>query len=192
VTFKYLANSLDELDNRLYDELSLAKVFVLTPERHKYFGTDGPMFGLDVFNKFSSAAFEIDEAGKCNALARPTASIFHLMRTMEIAIRAVARSLGVPDPVKDAERNWGRILDKIKKEIDRRNSEKPAQWSSNDRNFFAEVYVSLDAVRIAWRNPTMHVENKYTDDEAEQILGAVRGFMKKLASRMDEDGIPTA
>jgi hypothetical protein len=38
----------------------------------------------------------------------------------------------------------------------------------------------------------MHVENKYTDDEAEDIFRAVRGFMKKLASRMDENGEPKA
>ena len=38
----------------------------------------------------------------------------------------------------------------------------------------------------------MHVESKYTDDEAEHILMAVRGFMKKLASRCDEEGNPKA
>lgn len=38
----------------------------------------------------------------------------------------------------------------------------------------------------------MHVENKYTADEAEHILMAVHGFMKKLASRMDEQGLPLA
>jgi hypothetical protein len=38
----------------------------------------------------------------------------------------------------------------------------------------------------------MHVENKYTTDEAEHIFVAVRGFMKKIASRMDENGQPVA
>jgi hypothetical protein len=38
----------------------------------------------------------------------------------------------------------------------------------------------------------MHVESKYTDEEAEHILVAVKGFMKKLASRMDEEGNPKA
>jgi hypothetical protein len=36
--------------------------------------------------------------------------------------------------------------------------------------FFEIAYASLDAVRVAWRNPTTHVENKYTDDEAEPSL----------------------
>lgn len=61
-----------------------------------------------------------------------------------------------------------------------------------DREFFEGIYASLDAVRTAWRNPTMHIENKYTDDEAEHIFVAIKGFMKKLASRMDEGGLPVA
>jgi len=38
----------------------------------------------------------------------------------------------------------------------------------------------------------MHVENKYLPEEAEHIFIAVRGFVKKLASRMDEQGQPLA
>jgi hypothetical protein len=34
--------------------------------------------------------------------------------------------------------------------------------------------------------------SRYATDEAEHIFGAVRGFMKKLASRMDEEGEPKA
>jgi DNA topoisomerase IA len=48
----------------------------------------------------------------------------------------------------------------------------------------------MDAVKDAWRNATMHVENKYTEEEARRIYDAVRGFMMKLASRMDEQGMP--
>jgi len=36
----------------------------------------------------------------------------------------------------------------------------------------------------------MHAEKKYTDDEAEHIFVAVKGFMMKLACRCDEDGLP--
>ena len=36
----------------------------------------------------------------------------------------------------------------------------------------------------------MHVENDYTEEEARLILGNVRGLMEKIASRMDEKGLP--
>jgi hypothetical protein len=38
----------------------------------------------------------------------------------------------------------------------------------------------------------MHVENKYTEDEAEHIFLAVRGLMRKITARLDEDGKPVA
>jgi hypothetical protein len=47
-------------------------------------------------------------------------------------------------------------------------------------------------VKNPWRNETMHVSGKYTDDEAKHIFVAVEGFMKKLSDRMDEGGEPKA
>jgi hypothetical protein len=38
----------------------------------------------------------------------------------------------------------------------------------------------------------MRLETKYTPDEAEHIFSAVKGFCKKLASRIDEEGLPLA
>ncbi len=182
----------DEIDNRLSDELSLTKLFVLNIKEQEYFSPHQPLFGSDVAVKFQTElAFEVDEAAKCLALARPTASVFHLMRSMEIGIRAVARCLGIADPVRPAERNWGAILKALKDGIDAKWPI-PATRMAGDGALFEEFYASLEAVRNPWRNATMHVEKKYTDDEAEHIFVAVKGFMKKLASRCDENGDPKA
>jgi hypothetical protein len=98
-----------------------------------------------------------------------------------------------PDADKDSDRNWGNMLRKIKDEMERRNKSNPQKWQSTaDRDFFEEIHASLDAVRNVWRNATMHVEKKYKPDEADHIFGSVRGFMRKLASRVDEDGKPNA
>src|SRR5215471_16908087 len=141
----------------------------------EYFAPTQTLFGRDFESKFPSAAFEVDEAAKCFALSRPTATVFHLMRGMEVGIHAVRASLGIPAPVKDWERNWGKILESIEKEMISRSSASPPRWNAGDRDFFESAYASLDAVRVAWRNTTMHVENKYTEDEAEHVFGAVRG-----------------
>jgi hypothetical protein len=190
---KLLVPMMDQLQERMEDECSLRKFMALSTQDAAYVFPDGPLFGAEVEQKYPSAAFEIDEAGKCFGLSRPTAAVFHLMRTMEVAINATGACLNIPPPVKDAERNWGRILEKIKAELDRRNAPNQKLWATPaDRTFFAEAYASLDAVRVAWRNTTMHVENKYSPDEAEHIFGSVRGFMRKLASRCDESGDPKA
>ncbi|SRR6266849_504177 len=185
-------DSLKVVDKTMKRELSLVTLFVLPAKACAYFEPESPFFGNEFESKFPSAVYELDEAAKCIALMRDTACVFHLMRIMEIGIQAVRASLGIPSPIKDSERNWGKILEKIKEEMGRRSAAKPLEWNANDKEFFAEAYASLDAVRVAWRNTTMHVENKYTEDEAEHIFGAVRGFMKKLASRMDEQGQPLA
>lgn len=182
---------LHSLLERMYDECRLREFMALSVKQAEYLFPEQPLFGGEVEKKFPAAAFEIEEAGKCLGLDRPTASVFHCMRVLEVGIAATTRCLGIPDPIKPSQRNWGMILKSIKDELDRRASGKlPAAWASPDKAFFEEVYASLDAVRNPWRNATMHVENKYTDEEAEHIFTAVRAFMKKLASRMDENGEP--
>jgi hypothetical protein len=176
------------------DELGLAMLFSVKPENAKYYEPPEPLFGKTVADQFpSDASAEIDEAGKCFALSRHTACVFHLMRILEVGIGAIRYSLGMPDPVKDADRNWGKMLKTIKAEIDRRNAAKPAAWkNAADKDFFEGAIASLDAVKNVWRNATMHVEKTYGEEQAEHIFNAVRGFMSKLAERIDEKGQPLA
>lgn len=192
VTVEDLIDFYEQLDTTLRRELSICYVFSLSKKERELFEPGEPLFGEEFERNFASGgAFELDEAAKCRALGRYTAAVFHLMRIMEIGIAAVARCLGIPDPVKPAERNWGNILKAINNGIQ-------AKWPNSadrmhgDGAFFEDVYASLDAVRNPWRNATMHVERKYTPDDAEHIFIAVKGFMKKLASRCDEDGLPLA
>jgi hypothetical protein len=183
---------LQEIEAILKRELEVAVLLSLDPREVSYFEPKSPLFGKEFADKFpTEAAYEIDEAGKCLALGRSTACVFHLMRAMEIGVRTTARCLGVPDPVKPAERNWGVVLKAIQDAI-RTKWPNAAGRAHGDGALFEELYASLDAVRNPWRNATMHVEKKYTDEEAEHIFVAVRGFMKKLAARMDETGDPRA
>jgi hypothetical protein len=192
ITHQELKGAVEDIRLTFRRELSLVRIFCIEPKYEGIFDFDLSLLGPNFKTTFASAVYEIDEAGKCHTLGRSTACVFHLMRAMEIGIRAISRSLGIPEPVKGNDRNWGQILIKIKSEMDRRNALTPPQWQMGDRELFASAYASLDAVRVAWRNTTMHVENKYTEDEAEHIFVTVRGFMKKLAGRMDENGQPLA
>jgi hypothetical protein len=176
--------------DRLTDELRLIYLYGVEAKNVKYLEPKEPLFGKDFQSAFPSAAFELDEAGKCLALDRSTASVFHLMRMMEIGLRAMSACLALPPPTKAGDRNWGSMLRAVNASIEAKT--KAGTWRGDDKATFAELYASLEAVRIAWRNATMHVENKYTDDEAEHIFITVKGFMKKLASRCDENGIPLA
>jgi hypothetical protein len=189
-TYAEFARRYTEIDSRLKDELTDVTAFVLQSDKARFYDPPEPLFGTEFVTKFASGGtYEVDEAAKCMALGRDTAAVFHFMRCMEIGIRSVAKSLGIPDPI-GADRNWAAMLKNIKAAMDARRN--LSSWKTGDREIFESAYASLDAVRSAWRNTTMHVENKYTPEEAEHIFVAVRGFMKTLASRMDEQGEPLA
>ena len=174
---------IEQIETRLFDELETRHVFVLDQMHATHF--DGLGFGPEVAAQFPSAAFDLDEAGKCLALSRSTAAVFHLMRVSEIALHAVHSCLGITTPLVGNDRNWGKILNRIRDNINGRKN-----FMEND--LFQEIYALIDAIKDAWRNATMHVEHKKTEEEAEVILICVRALMKKLAARMDENGQPLA
>jgi hypothetical protein len=154
ITHKQFGAWVEDVRVTFRREISLIKMFCVESKYESYFDVDLSIFGSSFKTAFASAVYEIDEAGKCHALGRSTASVFHLMRATEIAVQAVAKCLGIPDPTKDWERNWGIILGKIKIEMDRRSAARPPQWNGSDKEFFAGAYASLDSVRVAWRNTT--------------------------------------
>ena len=42
----------------------------------------------------------------------------------------------------------------------------------------------LVAVKNAWRNPTMHIEKRYDQDEATLILKSVEAFMRRMSTKL--------
>jgi hypothetical protein len=69
------------------------------------------LFGIEVADKFSSAIRDIKEAGNCLAAECGTATVFHLMRAAEFAMRALARDREVSFSDKPLEeKEWGHDL----------------------------------------------------------------------------------
>lgn len=183
-TYAIFKEYVEDLLLRMKDELELTRCFVLETNKVQFYEPEKPLFGDLVASGYPSAYQEIEEAGKCLALGRATACVFHLMRTMEIGIRAVAKGLKIPDPTKSAERNWAFILRKVREAIEARQ-----RWRRKaDKAFYEEAAAHLDSVKNPWRNATMHVQKTYTEEEAENIFYIVRAFMMKIASRIDENG----
>jgi hypothetical protein len=177
-----------ELYNRFRDEMESRVLFTIDKGKEGYYEQKSPMLGDVVAEAFPSIAYDIEEAAKCLALDRSTASVFHAIRSLESAIRAMARCLGIADPTKGAERSWFKALSLLRCEIDKR-------WAPNlihdgDARLFHELHATLAAIQNPWRNATMHLDQKYTMEEAQNIFDMVGAFMKKVARRMDEDGNP--
>jgi len=131
-------------------------------------------FGPEVEAQFPAAAYDIDEAARCLALHRTTAAVFHCLGVLEHGLRAHARWRGVLDPPPQAGQRWQSVLSDLR-----------------SHGCDTEVFAAVDAVRRGWRSAALQVGPKYTEEEAERILRLVEAFMRCLATRCDEDGIPT-
>jgi hypothetical protein len=170
-----------ELKQRITDEMEDQLFFHVPVSRAEYFGKP-ELFGREVANNFSSATVNIEEAGNCYALGRYTAAVFHLQGVMQIGLETLGNAIGVSV---QQNRTWDAILNKIDPELTKRYTDKSPYFQKNE-TFCGETTALLRSVKIAWRNPTMHVEKPYDEDKALEILNAVKGFMRHLATSLSE------
>lgn len=169
--FRHLA----ETQNRIWDELEVRIYLQIDRGLAGYYEATLPLFGQKVFDQFGSAIQDVSEAGNCLALDRGTAVVFHLMRVMESGLRGLARELGIPYAP-----SWESYLRQLIKIVE-------SDWSakSDDEKkkqpFYKDAIGDLQVVKVAWRNPTMHIVKSYSPEEALHVYLAVKQFMTRLA-----------
>lgn len=187
-TIGQLRVHLKDIEARFDDELGFAKLFVVSDQKASLF--DGPeqQLGEETCGAYPSLRFDCDEAARCLGLGRPTASVFHSMRMIEIALGALSKRLDIPDPAKATDRNWGNMLKAIRAAIDTQYPPK-GRLPNTQGALLEEVYASLDSIKNPWRNATMHVESVYTDDEARHIFACTIVLVQKMAKLFDEQGV---
>jgi len=172
VTAQELRRNLIELLSRMQDELEAELFLSVSPSRVAYYEQKASLFGDAVAARFPRLTADISEAGKCLALNRSTACVFHLMRVMEVGVQEFGTKLGVQLA---AEKNWQNILDETNRPI-------KALVVSKDplARAYTEVAAHLFHVKVAWRNEVMHPKETYTDEEAETLFRNVKTFMTDL------------
>lgn len=120
-------------------------------------------------------------------LNRSTACVMHLQRALEVGLKAYGILL---QQQLSNQPSWGDVLNKTRTEINNRNDRRqPQNWKSSEQKDFCEgVQIFLEIVKNKWRNPSMHADKKYTQDEAEEIFNAIKIFMQTLAKHLNEKG----
>jgi hypothetical protein len=179
-----LVRQVSILKKRIDDELKNRKFLAISPGKAAFYRSY-ELFGATVFQAFPSATKDIEEAGTCYACGRSTAAVFHLMRVMEVGLRALGASLNNPDLDPRKNPSWERLLKPCDDELRKPIAERCPEWRTDDL-FFSNATANLRAVKDAWRNPTLHVEVDYDDERAFEILNAVKAFMRHLASRFGD------
>lgn len=174
-----LYHAVDALHFQLFDELNRLPLYLVDPRLAAIYDSAFP-FGEEVFEKFPSAIGDVEDAAKCLALGRATATVFHCMRVMEVGLRVLSRELGI-----EYAPSWEAHINQIEKQLTASHKAKTASWKRKEP-FFRELLGILNSVKIAWRNPTMHIARRYSAQEAEDIFKAVQTFMSALQSKYRE------
>ncbi len=162
---------LQELKNTIRREMEVCFFFYM-PSRQTEFYDQKELFGGAVNAKFPSIQYDMIEAGNCYAMGRGTACVFHLMRIMEVGVQSLGTRLGVP--LAD-EKNWQDIMNRVNKAI---GALPPKDAATGELSHAA---ANLYAVKLAWRNEVMHPNDKYTVEEAKDLIGQVKLFIGQLA-----------
>jgi hypothetical protein len=163
-----LAGQLHECVHRLQDELAEPRFFSVDPDKLEFLRPYPSFFPVEVTGMFPATNKELAEATCCYAYERDTACVFHLMRALEVVLKAFAEKLDV----RFVSKNWGEIVAALEPRLNGKNTED------------AEILAYLRNIKNAWRNPTMHVERDYDSDQAFDILRNTRNLMLHVARRL--------
>jgi len=178
-TNSQLAERLQELRGRYSDELDDRLFLSVTSGHASYLQT--PQAGWrETIDKFPSTFLDVEEASRCFALGRYTASVFHAMRVLEVGLVCLALEFGVSA----GRSNWGPIIDRIEAEITKRSKTQGASWP--DQQFYSAAAAQFRFFKDAWRNHVIHRRLSFDEEGAQQIYVHVREFMGHLALKLGE------
>ena len=157
---------------------TLEKTFLLDIENEKYFRVEDADKDCYERNQFDSsvttivpdAIYDMEEAGRCYALRRYTATALHLMRVAESGLKAITDHYGLTV----TGRNWSSHLHAIQKHIE-------LITDSKEKERMSKLHIRLDRFREAWRNPTMHIDRTYQREEAREVFDTVKLVMDSVA-----------
>jgi hypothetical protein len=171
----------NELLNIIRYQLRSRLILMLPQAKLHYYDDILKVFSFATREAFPSAFVDMTEACKCFALGRDTACVFHLMRVLEAGLNTLSKDLCVP-----IGRNWNTALDMIEKEIRSRSTKTHGQQWKLDEPFYSEAATHFRFIKNAWRNYVAHLHEHYNEERARGILDHVGGFMRHLATRLNE------
>jgi hypothetical protein len=182
-----LRNLMSELRLRIQDELNANYFFHLDLAEAKRYEDWGDGW-TDIISRFGNVARDVEEMGKCFALNRYTAAIFHSLQVAEWGAIYLGDYIGAADPKK----GWVATERKLRELIKGGHGKLPDSLAGHF-DFLEQMNREINTMVSAWRHKIDHAANRlailpntdFTPEVAEHIIGAVRVFMRRLA-----DGIP--
>ena len=163
--------ALGEFEIVLNKELSDTPAFIVEEKGNFSVSklTQGASIGystLAISRLTSECKTEVDEAGRCLAFSRPTASGFHILRAVELVVKQLIVSLGLTvPPVQRC--NWGEYISILR-----------------DGNAPKEITDLLQVLKDNYRNPIMHPEQTLDIDESVGLFSMCQSVIEVLCKKM--------
>ena len=176
-----LGERVRDLALRMKDELEESVCFRITSERSELYTESQKNWGA-VVERFG-CAFDVEEAGKCIALDRFTASVFHLMKITERGVLELECFLDKADP----KAHFGSVLSKLETLHRKTEFNDIPDHLKPHRGFLIGILAQLHAVKDAGNNKGGHRDGKivpidlFTSEMALGVYDATLLLMSKLA-----------
>lgn len=172
-----LANSYENLQSRLDDELEDKLIFII-PKDRAVFWDKADIVSQPVKDWSAEVAQELFLASNAYACDLHTASVFHCMRAAEQGLRLAATRLNVEI---SGEENWKNVIDRIQSAVRamERLPKTPAKTAK--AKYYSEIAIDAGMMKDAWRNHVAHAKVSYVERQALDVLNATRRFCEKIA-----------
>jgi len=183
---RLLSHMSHELAKRIQDELQSRVALIVSAHCQQQY--EKPLAGWEeVAERFPDSLEDIEEMGRCRALDRYAASVFHSLLVVEHGIISLGKFLHVSDP----KPGWDatqRALDLVIKDGHKKAPRRLKKYFS----FLEQVHQSLKSMKVAWRNKISHadgrlivIDSHFKPAVADEIIIASRAFMRRLS-----EGLP--
>jgi hypothetical protein len=138
----------------------------------------------EVIARFPDTVSDIEEAGKCYALGRYAASVFHGMQALEHGLLALGEFMRLPD----RKSGFPAVANALQRIKDKKRQDL-TDFEKKHFAFFEQMHGSVHAIKDAWRNKVSHAQGKlalmtsdFSPAVAIEIYMATRAFMRRLAT----------
>jgi len=156
------------LSDTIIAELESRSFYYVTSQMVPFYEIN--QFDKSVVDEFPDAIDDMEEAGKCYALGRHTASVFHLIRVAEHGLNKISGDYGF-----HRVESWGQFLTNLR------------EYALKNKTREKEIMVlhaKIGAMKAAWRDDTMHVVRHYSAEQSEEIWQAIRHFMTEITGSL--------
>jgi hypothetical protein len=161
----------------MQSEMKLVRFLQLEGDEPAYFDVRKPAWGT-ASTRFPDIIDDAGEGGKCFALGRYTAAVFHMMRVLEIGLTALSDEVGATTKRPD----WHNVVTEIENRIAAISTTQPLppDWKAK-AHFYAGLALHFRFLKDAWRNYVAHAKETYDAGTALSVLTHVSEFMQQLA-----------